>query len=138
MEWCEDYEIPVNRQYKKFEAPSLYIGVDALTEEELRSIASLDFAGQALQRHLYYGYSAKHGLTIDSPMFRAYLAEIELARDKFLECAYSAMHIADADAARRSHIKHIPGIKDRVLEVSRAKTSTPATFPSSTMTCSAW
>jgi hypothetical protein len=129
MEWAEDHELKVSRQYKHFEAPSLYIGVDALTEEELMEIAALDFQSAPIQNKLYYGYSAKQGGTLESPEVQAYIEEVELARDKFLECAYSAMHISDADAARRSDIKRIPGIKDRVLEVRRGKNSNPCYVP---------
>lgn len=129
MEWCEDYELPVNRQYKKFEAPSLYVGVDALTEEELLEIAALDFQSAPVRNKLYYGYSAKQGGTLESPEVQAYVAEVELARDKFLECAYSAMHISEADAARRSDVKRLPGIQDRVLEINRGKTAKPCYVP---------
>lgn len=129
MEWCEDYELKVNRQYKKFEAPSLYVGVDALTEEELLAIAALDFQSAPVRNKLYYGYSAKQGGTLDSPEVLAYIQEVELARDKFLECAYSAMHISEADAARRSDVKRIPGIQDRVLEINRGKTAKPCYVP---------
>ena len=129
MEWCEDYEMKVNRQYKRFESPSLYVGVDALTEEELLDIAALDFQSTPIRNKLYYGYSAKQGGTLDSPEVQAYVAEVELARDKFLECAYSAMHISDADRAQRTDVKRIPGVKDQVLEVHRGKTSNPCYVP---------
>lgn len=129
MEWAEDHELKVNRQYKKFEAPSLYVGVDALTEEELLAIAGLDFQSPALRNKLYYGYSAKQGGTLDSPEVVAYISEVELARDKFLECAYSAMHISDADRAQRSDVKRINGVADRVLEVNRGKTNNPCYVP---------
>jgi hypothetical protein len=129
MNWCEDYELKVNRQYRQFEAPSLYVGVDALTEEELQEIADLDFAAPMVRNRLYYGYSAKQGGTLDSPEVVAYIAEVELARDKFLECCYSGMHIADADNARRTDIKRIPGIQDQVLEVKRGKTQSSCYVP---------
>ena len=129
MEWCEEQELPVNRKYTKFEAPSLYVGVDALTEEELRAIYELDFRHPDVVRQLYYAYSAKQGSELDSPEFRKHVAEVELARDKFLECCYSAMHIADADAARRSNITHVPGIEDRVLQVDRGKNLSPCYVP---------
>lgn len=121
LNWCEDHELKVNRQYRQFEAPSLYVGVDALTEDELASIAGLDFASAPVRNKLYYGYSAKQGGAIDSPEVQAYIREIELARDKFLQCAYSALHIGDADAALRTDVKHVPGVSDRVLEVRREK-----------------
>lgn len=129
MEWAEDQELQVNRQYKKFEAPSLYVGVDALTEEELLAIAALDFRSDELRRRLYYGYSAKKGGTLESPEVQAYLAEVELARDKFLECAYSAMHISEADAARRTDVQRVPGLNDRVLVIDRGKTAKPCYVP---------
>jgi hypothetical protein len=129
LEWCEDQDLPVSRQYKKFEAPSLYVGVEALTEQELLAIAALDFRSEALRRKLYYGYSAKQGGTIDSPEVVAYLAEVELARDKFLQCAYSALHISDADRARRTDITHVPGIADRVLKINRGKNLNPCYVP---------
>lgn len=129
MEWCLDHDLKVNRQYRQFEAPSLYVGVDALTEEELKAIAALDFADAALRRKLYYAYSAKQGSELDSPEFVAHVAEVELARDKFLQCAYSSMHISDADAALRTDIKRVPGIDDRVLEVVRGKTAKPCYIP---------
>ena len=125
LSWCEDYDLKVNRQYRQFEAPSLYVGVDALTEEELRAIAALDFLGSQIQGKLHYAYSAKQGSELDSPEFQAHVAEVELARDKFLECAYSSMHISDADAALRANIKRVPGVEDRVLEVLRAKNQNP-------------
>ena len=129
MEWCQDRDLKVNRQYKDFEAPSLYVGVDALSEEELLEIANLDFTSAPVRNRLYYGYSAKQGGTMESPEVLAYLQEVELARDKFLQCAYCGMHIADADAARRRDIKHVPGIKDRVLEINRGKNLNPCYVP---------
>jgi site-specific recombinase XerD len=129
LAWCEDHDLPVNRKYAKFEAPSLYVGVDALTEDELRAIYALDFQSPDVRRKLYYAYSAQKGSEMDSPEFLQHVAEVELARDKFLECAYSAMHIADADAARRSDITRVPGVEDQVLRIDRGKNMSPCYVP---------
>lgn len=48
LRWCEeDRELPVHRQYRKFTSPSRYVGVDALTDEELLRIAALEFRSEA-------------------------------------------------------------------------------------------
>ncbi|GAA3953699.1 phage integrase SAM-like domain-containing protein [Hymenobacter algoricola] len=106
LTWCEDdRDLPVHRQSHKFVAPSRYVGVEALTEDELVRIATLDFTG-TLREKIYSLWPAptsrkkdlyKLDLTISGPRFAEYAYQVELARDKFLQCCYTGLSIQDAD-----------------------------------------
>jgi hypothetical protein len=99
LTWCDtDRELPVHRQYRKFVVPSRYVGVDALTQDELVSIAGLDFWSSRLRERIYALYPDKQNLGIEGKPFVDYYHEVELARDKFLQCCYTSLSIQDADA----------------------------------------
>lgn len=52
LAWCEDQDYDVNRRYRKFTAPSVYVGAEALTEAELRRLQEIDFASGPVQQRL--------------------------------------------------------------------------------------
>ncbi|PJJ59402.1 tyrosine-type recombinase/integrase [Hymenobacter chitinivorans] len=108
LAWCEDeQELDVNRKYRKFTAPSQYVGVDALTEQELRRIYKIDFRSLAVQERLLELRTQSHskGMDLELPSFQAWAAHVELARDKFLECAYTGLRISDAELLGWKHVK---------------------------------
>jgi hypothetical protein len=110
LAWAEDRELPVNRKYRKFEAPDEYIGADALTQAELLRLAAVDFATaearayvqqqfEGLNEALHAG-PAKKGMRVsqaDPLRVAERLRMLERSRDKLLLCCYLGLRISDAD-----------------------------------------
>ncbi|MBO0360641.1 tyrosine-type recombinase/integrase [Hymenobacter sp. BT186] len=107
LAWCEDQDLPVNRRYRKFTAPKVYVGVDALTEQELRRIQKLDFHSEQVQQQLLELHRATHSKANAPEMhnYQAWAAHVALARDKFLECCYTGLRISDAEKLGWQHVK---------------------------------
>ncbi|GAB2954530.1 hypothetical protein GCM10027048_19960 [Hymenobacter coalescens] len=107
LTWCEEQDLAVNRRYRKFVAPSVYVGVDALTEAELRRLQALDFASAEVQQRLLELRGATHEKGNDAARwsFQQWAANVELARDKLLECVYTGLRISDADLLSWQHVK---------------------------------
>lgn len=107
--WVEaELDLPVHRHYRKFTAPKKRGKVDALTEQELLQVAELDFRSpetraQALALRVELGRST--GKHQDDESADAWLATVELARDKFLECCYTGLRISDANRAAWQHVR---------------------------------
>ena len=97
-----ELDLPVHRHYRKFVAASQQGQVDALTEKELLALAALDFHDPALREQL-----AKLRVEMGRPTGAAqgatweadWIAHVELARDKFLQCCYTGLRISDANRA---------------------------------------
>jgi integrase len=107
LAWCEDQDLPVNRRYRKFVAPSRYVGADALTEEELRRIRGIDFSAGDVQARLLElrGHVREKGNTPGQWSYQQWATHVELARDKFLECAYTGLRISDAERLAWHHVR---------------------------------
>ncbi|WP_185282881.1 tyrosine-type recombinase/integrase [Hymenobacter sp. NBH84] len=107
LAWCEEQELPVHRQYRKFVAPSQYVGAEALTEHELRRIRDLDFRSGEVQARLLAlrGERREKGNTPGQWSYQQWAAHVELARDKFLECCYTGLRISDAERLSWHHVK---------------------------------
>ncbi|WP_375435057.1 tyrosine-type recombinase/integrase [uncultured Hymenobacter sp.] len=107
LAWCEEQDLPVNRRYRKFAVPKVYVGVDALTEHELRRIQRLDFSSEEVQKRLLEIHKATHSKANSDqmPNYQAWAAHVRLARDKFLECAYTGLRISDAERLAWHHVK---------------------------------
>jgi integrase len=107
--WAElERDLPVHRHFRKFTAPSKRGRVDALTETELRQLAALDFRDAATQAQLLelrieLGRSTGQYQGEISP--GTWIAHVELARDKFLECCYTGLRISDANRAAWQHVR---------------------------------
>ena len=109
LAWAEDRELPVNRKYRKFEAPDEYIGADALTQAELLRLAAVDFRTEATRTYVQQQFealdpalhaTAKKGLRqsqADPHRVAERLRMLESARDKLLLCCYLGLRISDAD-----------------------------------------
>ncbi|MDO7852298.1 phage integrase SAM-like domain-containing protein [Hymenobacter convexus] len=100
LAWAEDRELPVNRKYRKFEAPDEYIGADALTQDEPLRLAAVDFA------------------TAEA---RAYVQQQFEALDPALQAqapAKEGMRVSQADPLR---------VAERLRLLERARDSAPAT-----------
>ncbi|TGE26922.1 tyrosine-type recombinase/integrase [Hymenobacter metallicola] len=108
LAWCEEeQELDVNKKYRKFQSPSQYVGVDALTEHELRRLIKIDFTSEQVKEQLLKIHE-QHYSTMHSPelqRYQAWAAHVELARDKFLECAYTGLRISDAEQLAWQHVK---------------------------------
>jgi integrase len=102
--WCEEQDLPVNRRYRRFVAPSLYVGVDALTEQEVRRLQRLDFTSADVRARLLTlrGEPAKGGR--QQLEFEAWVSQIELSRDKLLVCIYTGLRISDAEQLSWHHV----------------------------------
>ncbi|QNP51444.1 phage integrase SAM-like domain-containing protein [Hymenobacter qilianensis] len=111
LAWAEDHELPVNRKYRKFEAPDQYIGADALTQEELLRLAAVDFRTEAARAYVQEHFESlnpalraqadtKKAMRLsqaDPHRVAERLRMLEWARDKLLECCYFGLRISDAD-----------------------------------------
>lgn len=109
LSWAEqERDVPVHRHFRKFTVPNLRGRVDALTEQELTQLAALDFHAPALQAQLLalrteLGRST--GQYQGETSVGAWIAHVELARDKFLECCYTGLRISDANRAAWQHVR---------------------------------
>jgi hypothetical protein len=109
LAWAEDHELPVNRKYRRFEAPDEYIGADALTQDELLRLAAVDFRTAEAQAYVQQQFEtldpalqaqAKAGMRrsqADPYRVAERLRMLELARDKVLQCCYFGLRISDAN-----------------------------------------
>ena len=111
LAWAEDRELPVNRKYRKFEAPDQYIGADALTQDELMRLASVDFRTEAVRSYVQQQFEeldpalraqagtkkAMRHSQADPHRVAERLRMLEWSRDKLLECCYFGLRISDAD-----------------------------------------
>lgn len=107
LAWCEEQDIPVNRRYRKFAVAKVYVGADALTEHELRRLQRLDFQSEEVKKRLMEIHIRTRGYahSEDLPVYKAWAAHVELARDKFLECAYTGLRISDAELLSWQHVR---------------------------------
>lgn len=109
LSWAEsEKDLKVHRHFRKFTVPNKRGRVDALTEQELAQIAALDFHAAALQPQLEalrteLGRST--GQYQGETSVGAWIAHVELARDKFLECCYTGLRISDANRAAWQHVR---------------------------------
>jgi len=109
LSWVEgELDMPVHRHYRKFKAPNKRGRVDALTEQELYQVAGIDFNDPATRAQLVElrtelgRATGKHqGEHLDE----AWIAHVELARDKFLQCCYMGLRISDANRAAWQHVR---------------------------------
>ena len=111
LAWAEDRELPVNRKYRKFEAPDEYIGADALTQDELLRLAAVDFRTEAARTYVQQQFEgldpalraqagSKKSMRLsqaDPHRVAERLRMLEWSRDKLLECCYFGLRISDAD-----------------------------------------
>lgn len=109
LTWAEDErDVAVHRHYRKFTAPSIQGRVDALTENELYQVADLDFSDEATRAQLLalrVELGRSTGKHQDEDSAEAWLAHVELARDKFLQCCYTGLRISDANRAAWQHVR---------------------------------
>jgi integrase len=103
LSWVEgELELPVHRHYRKFVASSQKTTVEALSEKELRAIAALDFHDPALRQQLAglrVELGRPTGAAQGAEWEAGWIAHVELARDKFLQCCYTGLRISDANRA---------------------------------------
>ena len=109
LAWCEsELDLPVHRHYRKFISAKQRSKVDALSEKELHQVADLDFRDPAtrarlLELRVEMGRST--GKHQDEASADAWIAHVELARDKFLQCCYTSLRISDANRAAWQHVR---------------------------------
>ena len=109
LTWAEsEKDLPVHRHYRKFTAPKKRGKVDALTDHELYQVADLNFRDpdtrtRTLALRVELGRST--GKHQDDESADAWLATVELARDKFLQCCYTGLRISDANRAAWQHVR---------------------------------
>lgn len=104
LDWAEsERDLPVHRHARKFVTATEKGHVDALSEKELRQLADLDFRDPALQAELLklrIEVGRPTGASQNADEWQqAWIAHVELARDKFLQCCYTGLRISDANRA---------------------------------------
>ena len=125
--WCEDNDLPVSPKFHKFEAPDVATGTDALTQAELLAIAEVDFYTEQARELVRQHFAGLDAAPADVPRRRGQrrsqvdeyrilerLRTLERARDKFLQCAYLALRISDANRLAPRHLdraRHVVRIK---------------------------
>ncbi|TPE43939.1 phage integrase SAM-like domain-containing protein [Pontibacter mangrovi] len=124
LKWCEEeLDLDVNKKYRRFEAPSVYVGVDALSARELTAIYSIDFKSEDIRNKVYAAYSSKSDFDINGPEISAKLKDLEIARDVFLMCCYTGMRISDVTKLDYSYIR------DEHIEIPATKTLNTCYIP---------
>ena len=109
--WCEQRDLPVTSKFKRFETPESYVGADFLTESELQAWAAVDFTTEQARAYLAQHFTpdpnhkGRWGSGRPAVTLEQHTERIELARDKFLVCAYTALRISDADLLAPEHIE---------------------------------
>ncbi|MDO7851600.1 hypothetical protein [Hymenobacter convexus] len=107
LAWVEDeLDLPVHRHYRKFVAPRQRGRVDALTEDELRRIAALNFRDAATRARLLElrGQVRAQDNRREEWSAERWMEHVELSRDKLLECCYTGLRISDANRAAWKHV----------------------------------
>ncbi len=107
LAWGElELDLPVHRHYRKFVAPRKRGRVDALTEDELRRVAGLDFTAPAVHARLLELRAQVRRMDNKREEWSAerWVAHVALARDKFLLCCYTGLRISDANRAAWQHV----------------------------------
>ncbi|WP_201980439.1 hypothetical protein [Hymenobacter rubidus] len=107
LTWCEEeLDLHVHRHYRKFVAPRKRGRVDALTEDELRRVAGLDFRDPATREQLLAlrGQVREQSNRREDWSADRWMEHVELARDKFLECCYTGLRISDANRLAWQHV----------------------------------
>ncbi|MDO7876036.1 phage integrase SAM-like domain-containing protein [Hymenobacter sp. ASUV-10] len=136
--WCESNDIAVNSKFHKFQAPDEPTGTDALTQAELLAIAGLDVytdAGRALVRRHFEAIDeaaaeqprrrGQRRSQVDEYRILERLRALERARDKFLQCAYLALRISDANRMAPRHIDRA----HHLVRLKAGKTQLPCVIP---------
>jgi integrase len=107
LTWCEEeLDMPVHRHYRRFVAPRQRGRVDALTEDELRRVAGLDFRDAGTRERLaeLRGQVREQSNRREEWSAERWIEHVELARDKFLECCFTGLRISDANRAAWKHV----------------------------------
>ena len=107
LTWCEEeLDLPVHRHARKFVAPRERGRVDALTEDELRRIAGIDFRDAATRLRLLElrGQVRQMDNRREEWSAERWIEHVELSRDKLLECCYTGLRISDANRAAWQHV----------------------------------
>lgn len=125
LSWCLDQNVPVNPKFLKFFAPSKYIGVDFLYQDDLAAIKRIDYESELVWERLFELYTQlieEVGYT--AVVWETFKNQAELARDIFLMCCYTSLRISDVMALEKSRIRN------EIIEVkSMVKTSKPCYIP---------
>ncbi|QHL87454.1 tyrosine-type recombinase/integrase [Nibribacter ruber] len=112
LKWAEvQHDAPVNRKYKLFSSPEIYVGVDALSASELHAIYNLNFEDPQTKEKLFTCYKEKGVIKLEGSMrFGQWCKSVEKARDIFLMCCYTGMRISDALSFTMLDINHQQGL----------------------------
>jgi integrase len=136
--WCEANDLPVSPRFHKFQAPDASTGTDALTQPELLALAGLDFFTEEARALVRQHFEALDAAVADQPRRRGQrrsqvddyrilerLRMLERARDKFLQCAYFALRISDANKLAPRHLDYAR----HVARLKAGKTQLPCVIP---------
>jgi hypothetical protein len=125
-------------RFHKFQAPDESTGTNALTQLELLATAGLDFFTEGARTLVRQHFEALDTAVADAPRRRGQrrsqvddyrilgrLRMLERARDKFLQCAYFALHISDANKLAPRHLDYAL----QVVRLKAGKTQLPCVIP---------
>ena len=80
-----------------------YVGVEALTEQGLRTVATLDLRIPAVLSLVTERFPITYERRSRSP--NEHLERLNWVRDKFLLCAYTGLRLSDADRLALEHVQ---------------------------------
>ena len=128
--WAEEQGLPVPERFRKVLrlAPS-YVGVDALTQDEVLRIAAIDFTAPATRAYLASAFPEpppRQGRGGRGELRSADHAErCQWTRDLFLLCTYSSLRHGDAATLGWQHVYP----QQRLLKKLLSKTDIVALIP---------
>jgi len=95
LEWCELNDHFVCVKYRKFATPEVYVGVDFLTEQEIKILYNLDFRTEATVNFIKKQFLEEFNYEMNSLMVLQRIQTLEQMRDIFLMSCYTGMRISD-------------------------------------------
>jgi integrase len=102
--WCEEQELPVSPRFRRvLRLVPGYVGVEALTEAELLTVAGLDLRTPAVLALVAERFPITYERRSLSP--EEQLERLNWVRDKFLLCAYTGLRLSDADRLAPEHVQ---------------------------------
>jgi integrase len=134
--WAEDNDLAVSPKFHKFEAPDKPTGTDGLTQRELLALAELDFYTERARTLVRQHFEVldmpetprrrgQRRSQVDEYRILERLRTLERARDKFLQCAYLALRISDANKLAPRHLDY----GRHVVRIKAGKTQLPCVVP---------
>ncbi|WP_201979273.1 tyrosine-type recombinase/integrase [Hymenobacter rubidus] len=123
--WAAQEGHPVNRRFREVLQPiEHHTFVESFTEDEVLAIASIDFTSPEVWAYVQQQFPEQASAGPRRMITTAeHLRRLQLTRDKFLLCTYTALRIGDADNLRPAQLH------GDVARVKAAKTGVTCIIP---------